>query len=282
MSADIRFCICFQMNDWTTAFLFSVETQQTIGYGSRVISPKCFEGILVLQAQSIVGDLIDAFLLGLIFAKISRPRERARTVKFSKYATIALRDNKMCLMFRVGDIRKSQIVEAHIRAQMFRKLKTTEGTEMPFYQQDLRLCYEWRSCDYDDNRYQVFLMLPLIIYHIIDENSPLYHITPEKLKQEQFEIVVVLDGMVEATGMNTQPKSSYLNDEVLWGYDFENVIEPEQFRRGYYWTDYSKFDSIKKVPMPKCSPKEYYEQLSVRSSSSLSSEFTPELPGQYI
>ncbi|KAK3728466.1 hypothetical protein QZH41_002326 [Actinostola sp. cb2023] len=187
------------MDDWTTAFLFSIETQQTIGYGSRAISPKCFEGIMLLQIQSILGIFLDAFLLGLTFAKISRPRERARTIKFSKSATIALRDNKMCLMFRVGDIRKSQIVEAHIRAQIFRQLKTTEGKELPFYQQDLRLCYDWRNCDYDDNRYQVFLMLPLVIIHIIDKHSPFYEITPEKLKQEDFEIVVVLDGMVEAT-----------------------------------------------------------------------------------
>lgn len=270
------------MNDWTTAFLFSIETQQTIGYGSRAISPKCVEGILVLQAQSILGDLLDAFLLGLIFAKVSRPRERARTVKFSKYATIALRDNKMCLMFRVGDIRKSQIVEAHVRAQMFRRLKTTEGTEMPFYQQDLRLCYEWRYSDYDDNRYQVFLMLPLVMYHIIDENSPLFHITPDKLKNEQFEIVVVLDGMVEATGMNTQPKTSYLHDEILWGYDFENVLEQDYHTSGFYWTDYSKFDSVKKVATPKCSPKEHYDQSAVISSSSVNSELDRFLPGQYI
>lgn len=270
------------MNDWTTAFLFSVETQQTIGYGSRAITTQCFEGIIVLQAQSVLGDFLDAFLLGLTFAKMSRPRDRAKTVKFSSSATIALRDNKMCLMFRVGDIRKSQIVEAHIRAQLFRKLKTTEGTELPFYQQDLRLCYDWRYCDYDDNRYQVFLMLPLVIYHIIDENSPFYHITPEKLKQEEFEIVIVLDGMVEATGLNTQPKSSYLNDEILWGYDFENVLEKEQHSKGFYWIDFSKLDSVKEVATPKCSPKEYYKQLTLRSSSSVNSEMYDVLPGQYI
>lgn len=32
-----------------------------------------------------------------------------------------MRDGQLCLMFRVGDMRKSHIVEAHIRAQIVRR-----------------------------------------------------------------------------------------------------------------------------------------------------------------
>ena len=59
-------------------------------------------------------------MLGLTFAKLCQPRERTKTVMFSENAVIALRDRKLCLMFRVGDIRKSQIVDASIRMQLFR------------------------------------------------------------------------------------------------------------------------------------------------------------------
>ena len=83
--------------------MFSLETQETIGYGKKSITTKCPEAIIILQLQSLVGLLIDAFMLGLTFAKLSRPRERMKTVIFSKYAVIAPRDGKMCLMFRVGD-----------------------------------------------------------------------------------------------------------------------------------------------------------------------------------
>lgn len=34
---------------------------------------------------------------------------------------ICLRDGEFCLLFRVGDIRKSHILEAHVRAQLIRK-----------------------------------------------------------------------------------------------------------------------------------------------------------------
>jgi hypothetical protein len=228
-----------------------------------------------------VGFFLDAFLLGLTFAKLSRPRERARTVMFSKYAAITKRDNKMCLMFRVGDIRKSQIVEAHVRAQIFRTLTSEEGLTLPFYQQDLRRCYDWRNCDYDDNRDQVFLMLPMTIYHIIDEKSPLYDITPEKLHTQKFEIVVVLDGIVEATGMNTQPKSSYLNEEILWGYEYENVLEKDQHTGKMYWIDFSKFDEMKKIDVPKSSPRDFYETLRLQEFE-VNSDYCTSLPGQFI
>ena len=46
----------------------------------------------------------------------------------------------------------------------------------------------------------------------------------QSLKNEEFEIVVILEGMVEATGMTCQARSSYIEDEVLWGHRFEPVL----------------------------------------------------------
>ena len=44
--------------DFTSAFLFSVETQHTIGYGGRMISTECPTAVLVMSLQSIIGVLI--------------------------------------------------------------------------------------------------------------------------------------------------------------------------------------------------------------------------------
>ena len=248
------------MSDWPSAFLFSVETQQTIGYGGRSITTKCPEAAIVLQLQTLVGIMIDAFLLGLTFAKISRPRERSKTVLFSEHAVITLRDGKMCLIFRVGDVRKSQLVEAHIRLQLFRRITTAEGHEFPFYQQNLRVCYDWRNYQEDDDRHQLFLLFPQDVIHVIDERSPFYDITPAKLQESEFELVAVLDGIVEATGLNTQPKCSYHNNEILWGYDFKPMADRTQFEEGYYFADFSKLGDMYEVHIPRCSPREYYVQ----------------------
>ena len=41
---------------------------------------------------------------------------------------------------------------------------------------------------------------PLIIAHVVDEKSPFWNMSAEDLSNEEFEIVVILEGMVEATG----------------------------------------------------------------------------------
>lgn len=54
-------------------------------------------------------------------AKLSRPKKRAQTLLFSRNAVICHRDGVPCLMFRVGDMRKSHIIEAHVRAQIIKR-----------------------------------------------------------------------------------------------------------------------------------------------------------------
>lgn len=45
-------------------------------------------------------------MVGVVFSKISRPKKRTQTLMFSKYAVICQRDGSLCLMLRVGDMRK--------------------------------------------------------------------------------------------------------------------------------------------------------------------------------
>jgi len=77
-------CILANKN-FASAFLFSQETQHTIGYGSRQTTEECPEGIIVQCVQSIVGVLIQAVMAGVVFAKLARPKCRTSTVVFSKY-----------------------------------------------------------------------------------------------------------------------------------------------------------------------------------------------------
>ena len=51
----------YGVNSFTAAFLFSIETQVTIGYGTRAITDKCPEAILLLLIQSLLGLYIFHF-----------------------------------------------------------------------------------------------------------------------------------------------------------------------------------------------------------------------------
>lgn len=181
------------LNGFVSAFLFSIETETTIGYGYRVITDKCPEGIILLLVQSVLGSIVNAFMVGCMFVKISQPKKRAETLVFSTNAVISMRDGKLCLMFRVGDLRNSHIVEASIRAKLIKSKQTKEGEFIPLNQTDINVGY-----DTGDDR--LFLVSPLIISHEINQHSPFWDVSKAQLPKEDLEIVVILEGMVEATG----------------------------------------------------------------------------------
>lgn len=62
-----------EVHNFLSALLFSIETQHTIGYGSRYITTECLGGILVLTLQSSLGYLLQVIVTQIVFTKLSRP-----------------------------------------------------------------------------------------------------------------------------------------------------------------------------------------------------------------
>ncbi|XP_055501115.1 G protein-activated inward rectifier potassium channel 2 [Leucoraja erinacea] len=240
------------LNGFVSAFLFSIETETTIGYGYRFITDKCPEGIILLLVQSVMGSIVNAFMVGCMFVKISQPNKRAETLVFSTNAVISVRDGRLCLMFRVGDLRNSHIVEASIRAKLIKSKQTREGEFIPLNQTDINVGY-----DTGDDR--LFLVSPLIICHEINQQSPFWEITKAQMAKEDLEIVVILEGMVEATGMTCQARSSYVTSEILWGYRFTPALSLEE---GFYEVDYNNFHETYETKTPACSAREMSEMIS--------------------
>ncbi|XP_029157151.1 G protein-activated inward rectifier potassium channel 3-like isoform X2 [Nylanderia fulva] len=233
------------IRSFTSCFLFSVETQHTIGYGAKHMTDECPEAIFILCIQSMTGVILQAFMVGIVFAKLSRPKKRTQTLLFSRNAVICQRDGQPCLMFRVGDMRKSHIIEAHVRAQMIKRKITKEGELLPFFQTELQV-------GGDGEEDKIFFIWPTTIVHKIDQHSPLYKISASDMLQERFEIIVMLEGVIESTGMTTQARSSYLPSEILWGHRFQSIIS---FRKdtGEYEVNYSLFNNTYEVDTPLCS-----------------------------
>lgn len=155
-------------------------------------------------------------MAGLVFAKLARPKKRAMTLIFSKDACISLRDGQLCFLFRVGDMRNTHLVEAHLRLQLIKKRTTEEGEALPLQQYDMDI-------GFDKGLDRIFLVWPITICHVIDSSSALYCYSAEDLLTAQFEIIVVLEGIVESTGMTAQARTSYLPTEIMWGH--RSVVE---------------------------------------------------------
>ncbi|KAJ0061913.1 hypothetical protein NL108_013785, partial [Boleophthalmus pectinirostris] len=243
---------CFEKVDgFLSALLLSLESQRTIGYGSRMVTAHCPEGVVLLMVQSIVGSIIDALMVGCMFVKISRPQQRAQTLIFSKHCVICERDNKLCMLFRIGDLRESHMVDAKVRAKLIKSRQTKEGEFIPLEQSEINL-------GYDTGGDRLLLVEPQTITHIINDSSPFWEVGAERLCKETFEIIVILEGIVEASGMTCQARTSYTEDEVLWGHRFESCIslEKEAFR-----VDHSAFDKTFEVQMSSDSAKERSNRL---------------------
>lgn len=62
-------CIA-NLNSFLSAILFSIETQQTIGYGARYTTEKCPEAIIIMMIQSSIGVMIQSFMVGVVFVSL--------------------------------------------------------------------------------------------------------------------------------------------------------------------------------------------------------------------
>lgn len=219
----------------TGAFLFSLESQTTIGYGFRYISEECPLAIFTLVAQLVITGLAEIFVTGAFLAKLARPKKRAETIKFSQSAVICRRQGKLCLMVRVANMRKSLLIQCQLTGKFLQSNETKEGEKTLVHQSPVDF-YMDSSGDCP------FLILPLTFYHVVDENSPLAGLTAENLRTRQFELLVTLNATMESTAATCQSRTSYIPQEILWGHEFKPVLFSTS--RGRYVVDFNFFDKV--------------------------------------
>ncbi|MBN3297916.1 KCJ15 protein, partial [Amia calva] len=220
----------------TGAFLFSLESQTTIGYGFRYISEECPHAVFTLVAQLVITCLAEIFVTGAFLAKLARPKKRAETIKFSHNAVIDKHDGKMCLIIRVANMRKSPLIQCQLSGKFLQTYETKEGEKTLLHQSSVRF-------QVDSASDSPFLILPLTYYHVIDKASPLRHLTAENLQRQEFELVVILNATMESTAATCQRRTSYIPMEILWGYQFMPVLftSPE----GKLLADFSQFNEVR-------------------------------------
>uniref|UniRef100_A0A8C5PG00 Potassium inwardly rectifying channel subfamily J member 10 n=1 Tax=Leptobrachium leishanense TaxID=445787 RepID=A0A8C5PG00_9ANUR len=231
-----------QVHTLTGAFLFSLESQTTIGYGFRYISEECPLAIILLITQLVLTTILEIFITGTFLAKIARPKKRGMTIKFSQSAVVAQHDGKTCLMVRVANMRKSLLIGCQVTGKYLQTQLTKEGENVHLNQINV-------DFHVDTSSDSPFLILPLTFYHVIDDASPLKDVAIRS-GEGDFELVVILSGTVESTSATCQVRTSYLPEEILWGYEFSPVLSLSS--SGKYVADFSLFDQVLKVSPPCC------------------------------
>jgi len=244
------------IKDFTSCFLFSLETQHTIGYGGRATTEQCSMAIIVMSLQSILGVVIQACMAGIVFAKFTKPSHRGETIMFSKNALISLRNGSLYLLVRLADLRPSHLIECHVSGHFLAKNTTEEGEVVPYHLETLK----FGSSMQDEESEYLQLFFPLVVAHKIDSASPLYELSPKDLQAKQFEIIVSLEGTTPETGNTIQVRTSYLPSEILWGQRFEHTTVAYDKDAAKYALTYSTISAFEQDSTPRISAKQLEEQ----------------------
>uniref|UniRef100_A0A8D9ETA7 ATP-sensitive inward rectifier potassium channel 12 n=1 Tax=Cacopsylla melanoneura TaxID=428564 RepID=A0A8D9ETA7_9HEMI len=219
------------LDDFVACYLFSMETQYSTGYGSRLPNTHCPEAIFLVSVQSVFGVLINALAGGIIFAKLAKPKKRCQNLVFSDKAVICQRDGIYHLIWRIGDLRKSHLIGVKLRAWFLCRRVTREGEMLPRYKYALDISV-------DDGGPDTLFQWPLEVCHRITPRSPLYHLSAVDLLTSKFELVTSLNGTLESSGTTIEARSSYLPSEILWGNRFLPMFIKKDCK---YYVDYARF-----------------------------------------
>jgi len=130
---------------------------------------------------------------------------RAR-MQFAEYATISPFDGVPMLMFRLGNERASQIIEAMVRVVLLRTEHTSEGV-VYYRMHDLTLARDRSPA----------LARSWTVLHRIDESSPLFGANPETLARDEVEFLLTVVGIDEASAQNVSARHTYEHSRVRWG-----------------------------------------------------------------
>ena len=103
------------------AYYFSLSTMTTLGYGvSDYYFGDCWSPLCMITTQVFISITFDAVAIGVIFQRLSRVQKRARTIVFSDKAIIRRIRGRLFFMFQCSELRKHQLVEAHVRVYCVR------------------------------------------------------------------------------------------------------------------------------------------------------------------
>jgi inward rectifier potassium channel len=212
------------------AFFFSVETMSTVGYGEMY--PATLYGHVVVTIDVVMGVLLVPLATGLVIAKFTLPTAH---VLFSRNAIVCRFDGVPTLMFRVANVRKNQIIEAHMRLTMLRDDETAEGDR---YRRMLDLPLVRDSSP--------FFALSWTVMHPIDEASPFYGMGPDDCRSEATQLVAVLTGIDGTTSSTVYARHGYTTDDILFDRAFEDVLKVKE--DGTIEIDFRRFDATHPAP----------------------------------
>lgn len=190
-----------------SALSFSIGLFTTVGTGPVHAVGSTANWLATLE--SVVGPLALVGIGGLMLARLIQPQAR---VRFSESAVIAPYRDGRGLMFRLINVRPSEMSEVRARLSLAWFEEIDGVRQRRFRQLPLE-------------RHEVeFFTLHWTVVHPINQASPLRGITPERLRDAEAEFLVLITGLDETFSTRLTARTSYFWDEVRWDAAFANMF----------------------------------------------------------
>ncbi|CAJ1389177.1 unnamed protein product [Effrenium voratum] len=225
------------------SFMLSLETMTTIGYG--VADPffdDCPEVIPLLIVQSLVGLLMDAIFLNLIYTRFSTAFTRASSIIFSDKIIAYSEDGFVKICFRICEVAKRPLIEPLVRMYALKHATDAlDNTEVDVVQMRL----EQPCGDIADGK--LFLSLPAKVIHRVNTESPLSQATDvgslenflDCLQSLDFvEVIAIVSGTCPITGSSLEARQSYTLSDIQYDCAFAPCVA---IRDGTHRVDFTRF-----------------------------------------
>ena len=221
------------------AVVFMAYTMTTVGFGNQY--PKHPQASILPLMSVVFGLLMDAFWLGVIFARIASPRPLRHTVLFSQNAVLYKQGNEQtytlsCRLVNLRvrypwvdlSVRMSLVLYDRVRSEIkIADLPTTED-----------------ACPFFD--------LPMEVNHVITNDSPMARFikSKEDFELERGEVVIELNGQDPITGNCMKKRFSYVSNEIVQDATFAGIISELEGEEEGYEVDLTKFHEMRPTTMP--------------------------------
>ncbi len=209
-------------------FFFSTQTFTTVGYGR--INPVGVYSNIISSVESLAGLLSLALATGLLYGRFSRPIAK---IIYSENAVIAPFRDITGFQFRIANKRTDhQMVDVEVELM----LACVENDTRKIY--DLKLEYSKIN----------FFTTTWTVNHPIDEESPIYGMTADDLKNIDAEFFILLKGFDDTFAQIVHSRSSYRYNEIVWGAKFTSVYGKTEDGRARIQMD--KISEIENAVLP--------------------------------
>lgn len=211
----------------TETLFFSVQTFSTIGYGT--ISPTGLVQNIIVSIEAFIGLMSIGLMSGLFFVRFSRPSAR---VLFSKVALITSYMGKPCVMFRLANARRNQMLDAQIQLYCMMDVYSPEGTHI----------YKIFDLAVMRSKSPIFALSWMVI-HFIDSDSPFHNLDIEEMKKKKFQMFALASGHDEIFNQTIRARMTYYPEDFVKNKFFVDIVN--RTNEDEWTVDIEKISEIK-------------------------------------